>query len=242
MNTFIINVPGAVNDPSLPKLNGFVWTIPPYSGSSPIALDFQGSHPEITLSIYGQGNFCSQDGTTDYGQSITTTGRYVFIAPSTTGYLHIESKYDFSKISAGDIIVNIADLEYSNIDYLVWRTAGIYGSLDKCPNLLNRLTFLYARGNNQNVGIVGQLDNFGNQIEQLDIRYCGGIRGNKSDLGHCISLKYLVIINCTGIEGSLDDLADVMYSNGRVSGTLEVFDVDSTHSIYTFSSSGWTKE
>lgn len=242
MNTFVLKVPDAVNDPSLPKLDGFVWSVPSYSGSSPIVLDFQESHSELTLTIYGQGNFCSQDGSTSYGQSLTTTGRYVFLAPSTEGYLHIESKYGFTKIAAGDIIVNIADFEYSNIDYLSWRTAGIYGSLDKCPQLLQRLTLLYARGNDQNIGIVGNLSQFGTQFTQIDVRNCDGVIGNKQDLGACINLVYLVLIGCSGVDGTLDDLADAMCANGRVSGTLNTYDVDSSHVTYTFTSTGWAKE
>lgn len=240
MNTLLIKV-GAVSDSSLPKFDALRIGILPYTGSGASrVIDFW-ENTSVSLTLNGTGHFTTQDGSEDRGQTIQNTGRYVFVSTDATGYIDIISKQSINAFNSGsNFSANISEFEYTPATRVQFTSPGLYGSIDDTPLLCSRLTNFVASTDSNFTGITGNIANFGNLLQVLQVKNTN-LYGDLAELGKAVGLTYLEIQGCTKLQGTLDDLANALYSNGKVSGTLNAYDVDSTHVVYTFTSEGWTK-
>ena len=240
MNTLLIKV-GAVSDSTLPKFDALRIGILPYTGSGASRVIDFGVNTSVSMTLNGTGHFTTQNGSEDRGQAIQNTGRYVFVSTDATGYIDIISKQSITALTSGsNFSANVSEFEYTSATSVIFNSPGLYGSINDTPLLCSRLESFVASTDSNFTGITGDVANFGNSLKVLQVKNTD-LYGDLADLGKATGLAYMEIQGCTKLQGTLDDLANALYSNGKVSGTLNAYDVDSTHVVYTFTSEGWTK-
>lgn len=105
--------------------------------------------------------------------------------------------------------------------------------------------------NNQPI-VVNLENDFLNAESIVDLRLAGNdlVTGDISGLGSNITLTYLNLNTCRNVTGTLEGLLDAMHENGKTSGTMTVWLIESgvtyngsvpaRNLTVTFTSEGWT--
>lgn len=242
MQTLIIKLPSEVDDDSLKRIDEIRFEVrsnltPDGAASNVLELNPGG---QVNGRITGNGHFTNASGTQDKGKSFNVgegaTYNYASIGDY---YLFIGHKDILTKvkIDATGIFIELSELSYcTNLKVISILDRRGSGDLSDLKNVLPGIEQLTLRGN-QFTGDVGLLDETEN-LTELMLRYTA-ITGTLN-VGRNIGLSSVNIIG-TEVVADFDDIADNMVTNGRVSGTMEVYMPNQAHVVYTFTSEGWTK-
>lgn len=72
--------------------------------------------------------------------------------------------------------------------------------------------------------VAGDISNFANKeyIKFINSPNASNLYGNIESFGECLLLTDLYFVGCAGVYGDINKLAQALYANGKVSGTLKV--------------------
>ena len=252
MNTLLINLPDAVSDGSIRRINEVRFEIG--TGAS------EEAKKAIALAVTAPGKIRCPDGHMYYNNPggipgtvplaenalsgsgntlywwFATPGSHVLISPKS----NITQLASLTSILKGDF----SQLKYTptllELDLGQETDPALTGSIeDISQDSLDNITSFKVRG----PGVFGNISCLGENTHLENFTINGtDCTGDITSLAKCIALQQ-VRFNNTLVTGNVDDLADELFANGRVSGTLQhIYDSAGSAVVYTFTSEGWTKE
>jgi len=242
MQTLIIKLPSEVDDDSLKRIDEIRFeartNLTPEGAARNVLELNPGS--QVNGRITGNGHFTNAAGTQDNGKSFNV-GKGATYTYTSIGdyYLFIGHKDILTKvkIDAVGLFIELSELSYcTNLKVISIIDLRGAGDLSDIINVLPGIEQLTLRGN-LFTGDAGLLDETEN-LTELMLRNTA-ITGTLN-IGRNIGLSSVNIIG-TEVVADFDDIADNMVTNGRVSGTMEVYMPNQAHVVYTFTSEGWTK-
>lgn len=204
--------------------------------------------------IVGDGHFCSDDTySDDQGKETTKTGS-VYVATSSSCRVVIFNKYTILALKAesnNKAYINIDELKESvdvtelstissktkgdiaslaNLTLLTrirFNNSQVSGDVDMLPALPS-ITYFHL---NLCAGIYGSLSSFSSRTALTTLNIYGAqITGDISTLGALVSLTTLSIP--VTVSGTLESLIEAMWTNGRRSGTMDTFFMNSNVTIH----------
>lgn len=242
MQTLIIKLPSEVDDDSLKRIDEIRFeartNLTP-EGLTRNALELNPGS-QVNGRIAGNGHFTNSAGTQDNGQSFNVGEGATYIFTSIGDYYLFIGHKDILtkvKIDAVGLFIELSELSYcTNLKVISIIDSRGSGDLSDIINVLPGIEKLTLRGN-LFTGDAGLLDETEN-LTELMLRKTA-ITGTLN-IGRNIGLSSVNIFG-SEIVADFDDIADNMVTNGRVSGTMDVYMPNQAHVVYTFTSEGWTK-
>lgn len=261
--TLITKLNESVTDPTLPKLGWFrVYPVEGVSSSQVCRVNVSNLAGK-RVEFVGAGSLCNSEGTDIGPYNIEGSLNVPIYFKSSGGFVQIDGKYIISFLSASGenySRVNIDDFAFSRgCTMLSVNYGGSYGDIKSLNGLANNAVVHIYGG-----GVKGDLSSIATKkFSRLEFRYLSGIAGDLADvpadvaaaltqnleLFGCANLTVTAAqlgkyVNATAITMTTNgvvysDVADALYANGKVSGTVSIRDSAGTY-VCSFTSSGWT--
>lgn len=178
--------------------------------------------------------------------TLSGSGSLVYWWFGTPGcHIMISPKAAITKLAASNSALNgdFKELAYSErINELVLGSesvAALTGSIENINQTsLDNISIFTVRG----PGVTGNIECLSSNTSLTEFNVPGSdISGNLLELGHATSLTR-IRFHGTQIVGTMDDLADELYANGKVSGTVQyIYNSSGSATVYTFTAGGWSK-
>lgn len=250
MNTLLINLPDAVSDGSIRRLNEVRFEIGAMaSEESKKAFGLATTAPGLIRCPDGNMYFNNPGGipgtvplhenALSGGGILTywwfaTPGSHVLVSPKAniTRLTATQSllKGDFSQLKYSPILVEL-DVGQENL-------ASLTGSIEDISQAsLDSIQLFKVRG----PGVTGNIACLSENTNLEEFIINGSdCTGEITALAKCVNLSRVRYHN-SQVSGDMDDLADELYANGKTSGTI-VYTYNSSGSskTYTFTAEGWT--
>lgn len=261
--TLMTKLNESVTDPNLPKLGWF--RVYPLEGTSSSQVcrvnvsNLDGKRVEFV----GAGSLCDSEGNNVAPYNIVGSSNVPIYFKSSGGFIQIDGKYIVSFLSVSGTSysrVNIDDFAFSNLcTMLSSNYGGSYGDIKSLNGLSdNAVVLIYG------AGVTGDLSSIATKkFSRLEFRYLSGINGDLADVPADVAAaltQSLELLGCTNLTVTAaqlgkyvnatditmttngvtySDVADALFANGKVSGSVRIRD-SSTTKTCTFTSSGWT--
>lgn len=261
--TLVTKLNESVTDATLPKLGYF--RIFSADGVSPSQVcranvsNLAGKRVEFV----GAGSLCDSEGNDIGPYNIEGSSNVPIYFKSSGGYVQVDGKYIISFLSVSGTNfsrVNIDDFAFSSgCTMLSANYGGSYGDIKSLNGLADNAVVLIYGG-----GVTGDLSSVATKkFSRLELRYLNRITGNLADVPADVAAALtgnLELLGCTNLTVTAaqlgkyvnaaaitmttngvvySDVADALYANGKVSGTVSIRDSAGTH-VCTFTSGGWT--
>ena len=251
-----------VTDETLPKL-GYLRYYPQNTDGSINSVRFNNGLWGVKVEFIGDGYLCDSSGN-EIPSFETQVNDVTFYYKSTGGFVQISKKYDLSYVAVSvtdgkGTFVDIDELDHcTQMNYFSVSYGNSYGHL-KSINVFKDT----ATVNIRSTLIVGDLSEISHKkFVNLSIRYMRRLTGDLSEMPLDVASAYNSIefngclnisvtaqqlgkfVNATSIimttnNVTYSDIADALFANGKVSGSVSIRDGSSTKTC-TFTSSGWT--
>lgn len=238
----VLKLPSASTDRTLRRIGEFVMRIDPNVSNSEYGIAVPNSATRGVARILGDSSvyFTDSTFTQDYGQERQESGSN-YIVNGTGGTLFIGGKDVITNLSlTRGVILDLKEIKYCPLlKWLYGQSGTLEGDIGNLSLIANQFDRFDARSQNN---VYGDLSVFQNctTLTNLTLERTN-CEGSILNLGKCTSLGTLYLFASTSVTGNPDDLADAMYANGRVSGTMTFTSQERVVSTYTFTPSGWSK-
>lgn len=261
--TLVTKLNESVTDPALPKLGWF--RVYPTEGvsSSQVCRVNVSNLAGKRVEFIGAGSLCDSEGNDIGPYNIVGNSNEPIYFKSSGGFVQIDGKYIVSFLSvsgANYSRVNIDDFAFSSVCAMLSANyGGTYGNIKSLNGLADNAVVLIYSG-----GATGDLSSIATKkFSRLEFRYLNGITGDLADVPADVAaaltnnLEFLGCPNLTVTAAQLgkyvnataitmttngvvySDVADALYANGKVSGSVSIRDSAGTY-VCTFTSGGWT--
>ena len=261
--TLITKLNESVTDTTLPKL-GYFRVFPAARTSPSQVCRFNvSSLAGKRVEFVGAGSLCDSEGNDIGPYNIDGSSNVPIYFKSSGGYVQVDGKYGISFLSVSGASfsrVNIDDFAFSNVCTMLSANYGeTYGDIKSLKGLADNATVLIYGG-----GVTGDLSSIATKkFSRLELRYLNDITGNLADVPADVAAALtsgLELLGCTNLTVTAaqlgkyvnatvitmttngvvySDVADALYSNGKVSGTVSIRDSTGAYDC-TFTSGGWT--
>lgn len=252
-----------VTDITLPKLGCYRVYAQNEDGSL-CSVKIDNTNSVSHVEFIGDGTLCDSSGNPIAAYDTSSTSYEVYFK-STGGFVQISNKYTVSSVIVSSSApykskLNIDDFAFSSgMSYLSSSYSNTFGSL-KSLNAFTNNANVSINGSN----ITGNLSDIANKkFTSLSLRYTSLITGNFDDMPMDVAAAYTDIniagssfsvsaanfgkfVNATTISTDkvgvgYAAIADALYANGKVSGSVSITDRSTVAHVCTFTSSGWTE-
>lgn len=251
-----------VTDVTLPKLGSYRVYAQSEDGSL-CSVKITNTTSVSHVEFVGDGTLCDSSGNPVAAYDTSSTSYDVYFK-STGGFVQISNKYTVASVIVSSSApykskLNVDDFAYSTgLSYFSSNYSYTNGSL-KSLNAFADSATISINGSN----ITGALSDIANKkFTSLSLRYTTRITGNFDDMPMDVAAAYTSIniagssfsvtaanfgkfVNATTISTDIvgvgyDAIADALYANGKVSGSVSITDRSAVAHVCTFTSSGWT--
>lgn len=242
MKCLITKLDAVVDDNTLPSLTGMIATVN--------TIGFAGRKREISLfsnpNVFENGTITVK--TLDGSNMLSTSSDFSNPTNEITFSNFYPSTFKFLYLLEGEFKLYITTTNISGITLVdggseIPHPVSFNIDVFKYTNL-ERLTANYAGG------VTGLIENLPSSMTTISLMSTN-VTGNIVSLGKCLSLSSLRVYRTSGLTGDIADLAQAMFDNGRISGSMSATVYGSSITVngegitsgsktVTFSSSGYT--
>ena len=261
--TLVTKLDESVTDPTLLKLGRFRIYASDSAGPNQVCRANVTNLAGKRVEFVGDGSLCDSEGNDIGPYNIVGNSSEPIYFKSGGGFVQVDGKYIISFLSVSGLNfskVNIDDFAFSNgCTMLSASYGGTYGNIKSLKGLAdNAVVAIYGDG------VTGDLSSIATKkFSRLEFRYLNGITGDLANVPADVAAaltQSLELLGCTGLTVTAaqlgkyvnatsitmttngvvySDVADALYANGKVSGTVSIRDSAGTY-VCTFTSGGWT--